>query len=324
MTDLFSKQELKLRRLNDSIDDEVDLFICSASFESRCLSIPENFSGHNVKKVIIFQNENVMGRGTENASTLKEIFGERATKITISKKRAMKTGDEIIKLLAPFSRASNFNCFIDVTCLTHEALLVLFIVVREMLPSTANVQYLYTPASEYDPGNDQSLKWLSKGLRGVRSVLGYPGELMPSLKSELVVLVGFEVERTVKLIDAFEPHYLSFGLGLDEPINEEHKVINEQKHKRLSMLHPNATSFNFSPSNPYSVRDTILALAAERPNRNIIVAPMNTKLSTLGVALAAFENPSIQVCYAPAAIYNVHNYSTPRDICYLFKLDASD
>lgn len=324
MTELFSKQEVELRELSESIGEVIDLFICSASYESRCLSIPMHLDKAKVEKAVILQNENVMGNGPENSLFLQELFGDKATKITISKKQTLKTGDEIIKLLAPFSQATHFNCFVDITCLTHEALLVLFIVIREMLPRTANVQFLYTPAKEYDPGNEKSLKWLSKGLSGVRSILGYPGELMPSLKNELVVLVGFEVERTVKLIEAFEPHYLSFGLGLDEPVNEEHKVINEQKHKRLSLLHPNAKSFIFSPTNPYFVRNKILELAAEKTDRNIIVSPMNTKLSTLGVALAVFANPRIQICYAPAAIYNVHNYSTPRDVCYLFELDPGE
>ena len=47
---------------------------------------------------------------------------------------------------------------------------------------------------------------------------------------------------------------------------------------------------------------------------------MNTKISTLGVALAAMERSDLQICYGPAATYNVDNYSSPDDHCYLFQL----
>ena len=38
---------------------------------------------------------------------------------------------------------------------------------------------------------------------------------------------------------------------------------------------------------------------------------MNTKISTLGAAMVALEDESIQVCYAQADVYNANNYSTP-------------
>ncbi|MDP2644327.1 MAG: hypothetical protein Q8P24_05265, partial [Desulfobacterales bacterium] len=43
--------------------------------------------------------------------------------------------------------------------------------------------------------------------------------------------------------------------------------------------------------------------------QDVTVAPMNTKLSTVGAALASFENSEIQVCYAQADYYNYHGYS---------------
>jgi hypothetical protein len=38
---------------------------------------------------------------------------------------------------------------------------------------------------------------------------------------------------------------------------------------------------------------------------------LNTKLSTVGVALAAIENPEIQICYAEPEEYNTDGYSKP-------------
>ena len=47
---------------------------------------------------------------------------------------------------------------------------------------------------------------------------------------------------------------------------------------------------------------------------------MNTKLSTLGAALAAVERPEIQLCYARAIEYNESGYSTPSNQVTIFTM----
>jgi hypothetical protein len=50
-------------------------------------------------------------------------------------------------------------------------------------------------------------------------------------------------------------------------------------------------------------------------NSNIVIAPLHTKLSTIGVGLYALEHTEAQVCYAPVEEYNETAYSAPgRDI----------
>jgi hypothetical protein len=48
---------------------------------------------------------------------------------------------------------------------------------------------------------------------------------------------------------------------------------------------------------------------------------MNTKISTVGAALAAIKQESIQLCYAQANIYNVERYSAVSDEVFIFELD---
>ena len=47
---------------------------------------------------------------------------------------------------------------------------------------------------------------------------------------------------------------------------------------------------------------------------------MNNKMSTVGVFLSKIKNDDVQVCYAPAVIYNEENYSEPGNDCYIFDL----
>ena len=312
--------ELPLSDLKAKLGAKIDLFVCSASYEGRCLSVPTAINASSVKTALILSNQDVLGNGPQNRDRLAEHFGDRAVQIAISKHQAIKTGDRLLEQFDQFSASDPLNCVIDVTCLTHEALLILFAILNVRLPNGSTTTFLYTPAKEYDPGTDSSEKWLSKGIRNLRSVLGYSGKLMPSRKTHLIVLVGFEVDRTLKLIEAMEPSSLTLGMGR-QPTNESHTPTNQQKHGRLKTLFPHASMFEFSTSNPFDARNDILEVVDKHPDQNIVLAPMNTKISTLGAALAVRQREHVQICYAPARIYNVENYSTAEDHCYLFRLD---
>jgi hypothetical protein len=49
---------------------------------------------------------------------------------------------------------------------------------------------------------------------------------------------------------------------------------------------------------------------------------MNTKISTIGSALAALEEEAIQLCYAQPLQYNYKSYSTPGNTCYLLDFNG--
>jgi hypothetical protein len=312
--------ELEFSDLNDRLGSGIDLFVCSASYESRCLAVPTAIHPSGVKSALILSNQDVLGNGPKHREMLVEYFGDKAKPIAISKRQAIRTGDRLLEQFDTISESQPLKCIVDITCLTHEALLILVAVLKFRLPQGSQTTFLYTPAADYDPGTEPDEKWLSKGIRGLRSVLGYPGELLPSRKTHLVVLVGFEVDRTHKLIETMEPAYLTLGLGR-QPTNECHTSTNQYKFDRLKTLFPLATEFEFSTKNPYKARDDIMGVIDQFPDQNIIIAPMNTKISTLGAALAVDQRQHVQICYAPARVYNVENYSMAADHCYLFKLD---
>ncbi len=316
----FNCRKVGLRLLNDHSPEVIDLFVCAASYEERCLSIPTAIDKARIRKAIVLKNEEVLGRGSEHKDQLLALFEGKSELVTITQRTAIKTADQIIKMIDAHLNKANLKCSIDITTMTHETLLVLYRVLFEKQIPVEDVTFLYSPAKEYDPGKSPEDKWLSKGLKDVRSVLGFPGLIKPSQKTHLIVLVGFEVDRAAKLIDIYEPSTLSLGLGEKDPINEDHLGVNRQKFERLLHSHPNAQRFAFSPSDPYEVKRTLFAQIAELHNQNVIIAPMNTKISTLGVALAAQELESIQICYGPAAMYNIGNYSSSAETCYIFNL----
>ena len=153
------------------------------------------------------------------------------------------------------------------------------------------------------------------------TVLPCPGELLPSRKIHLIVLVGFETERARALVEAYEPSLITLGYGTEgTSTSKKNFIANELFHKRMMALFPTSKSFNFAAD---SFSETAIALNAEvaaQPGYNVVIAPLNTKLSTIGCALAANSNQEIQLCYAQAELYNFENYSLPSDSFHLFSI----
>ncbi|MFA7233474.1 MAG: hypothetical protein WC076_05110 [Terrimicrobiaceae bacterium] len=94
----------------------------------------------------------------------------------------------------------------------------------------------------------------------------------------------------------------------------------------MHLVEQTATSFHdvnrfeIPCDDPYGVKAELQRQIKNAINMNVLIAPMNNKLTTIGSALAALENDDVQMCYAQALAYNYTDYSTPGDACYIFDL----
>jgi hypothetical protein len=183
---------------------------------------------------------------------------------------------------------------------------------------------LYNNAKGYDSANAKEYKWLSRGIYAIRSVLGYSGNISPIKKTHLIVIVGYEIERASKVIDLIEPVSLSLGYGKphtaatqkDVEANEYYKDLIEQ----MLPSYASINTFEVMCDDPLRTSQILLEQAKSYEDHNVVVVPLNNKLTTIGVSVAASINTDIQVCYAPAITYNSEDYSEAGDYCYITKL----
>lgn len=214
---------------------------------------------------------------------------------------------------------------IDVTTFTRESLLILMKYVWMKMGHRDEVIVYYNRASEYAVGLPESEKWLSKGIVGVRSVVGYPGSLLPSRGNHLIVMTGFEDVRALRLVSEWEPSLLSLGVADSGEIHTaEHQKINEERSRRVGNIFGPVEGFSFSAYDPLRAKEALTLQARQAEGMNTIIAPMNTKISTIGAGLAAWSDPNIQLCYAQAETYNLRAYSRPGESVYLMSLDKRD
>lgn len=314
-------QPQRLARLGDLLSEDIDLFICSASFESRCLSIAKWLNRDRIRHVLIAKNEKFFEEVGANLHILRSWFPNNSSIVEVDSDNPLSTTENIVGAIQSRREDHPQRVVIDISTFTHEALLILFYVCNSGLGPSSTVEFLYSPASEYSIGDEPAAKWLSRGIVEVRSVMGYPGGFSPSRATHLVVLAGFEDYRTLNLIRELEPSLVSIGFGDSTEIGTEpHQATNEMKVQRLRSFLGNVQDFVFSCYDPSSAEGTIREVISKEGEYNTIVAPMNTKISTLGAGMAALKDESVQICYAQADMYNYTSYSRPGDEFYISRI----
>lgn len=226
---------------------------------------------------------------------------------------------------------SDVDLVIDITSLTHELLVAIIgLFASESLLS--RITLLYTGASEYSFNTPDDQTWLSRGVVEIRSVLGFPGVMLPSKKLHLVIMAGFEIERAVEVIRRYEPARLTIGYGSKlQSVSEKHHNANKEFAAQIETLlieqdgmSNDLHHFEFSCVDPYATKDDLISYLSHTKDENIVVCTLNTKLSTVGAALAALEMPNVQICYAQPAEYNVLGYAMPGLSVTVIHLSESD
>lgn len=311
-------RRVPLTSLNEELGEKPEVLICSASFEQRCTAVSSNLADDSLRHALVFQNRWLKGTAQSNARFLRNRFGRKAISVQHDGSNPLVFADQARAALGKIADDTALHYLVDITTFTHENLLILLSLLREVKGSEATVTVAYAAAADYMVSGGE---WLSRGFGDVRSVLGYPGEMRPSQAEHLIVLFGYETERAERLIRMYEPAHLSVGhceeFGAIAPHIHERNL---EFHRRLIQLRHQVDSFEFGCDDPLTACEHILREARRIPGYNVVVAPMNTKLSTVGAALAVFQEPRIQLCYVPAREYNEQGYSAPGDSCYVFEL----
>lgn len=312
---------VSINSLSDDIDDVYNVLILSSSFESRCMTISKELKDYHFRKIIIIENEKGSELITNNGAEIAGTFND-STLLKTDFDDQLKFAHQLVNEIAEI-QDETLNILIDITTFTHETLLVCLktLYCNSMVNS---ITCLYLNASEYCKNKPIEQKWLSKGAKGVHPVFRYSGMLYPSLKTHLVVIVGYEYERAFEVISQIEPNSLTLVYGSTEgAITEKDKSANQHYHyllKEMAFEYSDIDSCVIDCYDPQKAANDLLEIYSKYSDKNIIVIPMNNKMSTVGVFLSKIKNDDVQVCYAPAVIYNEENYSEPGNDCYIFDL----
>ncbi len=314
-----------LSELPGVLEKKHSAFLCCASFEERSFSVASSIKNLPLEKVVVYATEDCHPRIIDVASDIRKHFDDQASIVITRMRDPLFTANAMAKSVRHIKNHGVQDILIDITTFTHEMLLILLKLLSDYRDHFSRVTCVYTSAQDYSLGDPKERKWLSKGCREVRSVFGFPGQLLPGRPTCLIVLVGFEHERAMQMIVEMDPQHLLLGRGIpsDEHLTHEshgapmvyfHKLLKDMVSSRGSV-----ESFEFSCNEPYQTTQFLLNQIQRTNSYNHIVVPLNTKISTVAIAQAALKNAKLQVCYAEPETYNFAAYSKPDNKVTIFE-----
>lgn len=315
---ITNKYHKKLRELQES-SDHYDLFICSASFEDRCFALASSLPHSVFDTAIICKYCTSVDLSADNISKLNEILSPKCRQISFEKDSPLLIYDTLHEVIEEINPNS---VLLDISTLTRETILIALMLFRQEVFSDIKLTLAYVPANRYSGGVNNNIAdiWLSRGVNEIRTVLGYSGVFSSLKKTMLIILVGFEMERANILINSFEADKLYLGyVPSSESYSEELSLINNLNFNRLVNLASGCSVFEFSCKDIKYTNDVLKGIIEANIDKyNIVISPMNNKLSTLAVANVAFDYPEVQVCYASTNQYNTDTYSSSADEVFFF------
>lgn len=308
-------QSVILQKIKKELPSKIDCMLVCASYENRCLSVFENFDANQISSLCLLYFKQYRHLSDDYIKQYESKFSVNSYEMDIS--RPTTVADALIDYFSAVAEnIERPNVVVDVSTFTRESLLIAIKYLEINREKLGDVYIFYRVAEAATQLSDEVVQ--------IRSVLGYMGDFVSEYPVHLILLSGFEYERAREIIDNLEPDFISIGYGdKDRSISpasyEKNKEFTDKLRGYYSAELVNV--FCHSLKDPNEVRIELKKVIESRGNCNVVLAPLNNKLSTVGAGLAAIDNPGVQVCYAEVGSYNETAYSNCKDECYIYKLE---
>jgi hypothetical protein len=299
------------------VSDRPRALVSCLSFEERSLVVPELLATAGLDRWLCIVNMDIetdISDARVQAHDIAEKAGISIQFLDASKHDPMVLADTLVRIAGEMSVDDGVHWIADVTTMTHEMLLIIVAAADEIIGAWRYLTFVYNLAAAYSGDDETHSKWISKGIREVRSVVGYPGEWSPGEPTTLIALPGFDPERMKRLVEDVEPENLIVGIAC--PTGDRHPWSAEKNRRIADRLLETRRghTFDYPALDPLATMDAIIE-QARTISGNVLIAPLNSKISTVAIGVLARTRPEWQICYAPALIYNP-DYATSSD-CFL-------
>ncbi|WP_321313661.1 hypothetical protein [Halarcobacter sp.] len=312
---------MKIRPIDINFERSDVLLVCMSFEKERWKKyLLEN----SYKKYIIFYNEEFINNYQDEMDFFHD--KEKFIFVKTSISDPLNTIDNYIDYILDFE---NSTMDLDCSTFTHEHLMIILKVLSH-IKINSSINLIYTSMKHYLTFQESG--WLSKGVKEIRNIIGYSGNLLPSKKLHLILLVGLENERIQKIIQEYEPYKISVGKGsFESSFTNELSKYNDTLHEKVDKFTKNIISdldnidnFEFSCNNAENTYKTLNKIINNNKEFNNVIIAANSKISTIGVAKIGLMNEDIQICYAQPIEYNTDNYTKTFNEFKFYELSFID
>ncbi|HCU35994.1 MAG TPA: hypothetical protein DGT21_11265 [Armatimonadetes bacterium] len=217
--------------------------------------------------------------------------------------------------------ADHLRITVDITTFTKQYLLVLLKWIEHHLPNAA-VRTVYTPG-QYGETRAQQARF-TWGVKDIVTVPMYGMPPSPESSDVLVIFLGYERERTYRLWRTLEPDLTIAVIGVPPAFpgaNYTSEILNA---RILNSKTDDIAIRSCSAVDPADAARLLCDVAAEHEGCNLVVAPLGTKMQTLGLYLFSRrrEGRAAQIMYALPLRYD-EKYYTVGHTSYVYEFDLA-
>jgi len=287
-----------LTRLNEYGPD--DLFICCASFEDRCLSsVAKMDASFRTRFGVIF----VIGESlyekqvNHNLSRLRTELGKRTTEgIFIISCERQNPIDGVAQLKNIWEQCKPKNPeepFITIDVSGFTKIYLLELLHHFVIELNLGIPRLFHTTQRYVATK------LTRGVEQITTIPNFFGSISLEKPTILVLLLGFESERSLAVWKHFNP-VRTIALITNPPRYGNLDYLKYAQENNSYLLSQSSVEVRDMPAdNPYAVKSALEAIYNEvRGSSNIVIGPFGTKPQVVGVFLFCWEHPRVQVVYS--------------------------
>ncbi len=282
-----------------------DLFICSASFEERCLSSPTLMGVDFLTKyaVIFYVEEPAYKKQVEkNMFRLQTELRKKTTEgifvISCQRENPVDGIQQMAKILKECKLNTDDGPFItiDISGFTKIYLLELlhFLVIERGLgmPRLLHTTQRYLPTK------------LTRGIEQITTIPNYFGSPSMDKATTLVLFLGFEPERALAIWKQYNPAR-TIALITNPPRTGNPDYLKYARQNNAELLSKSSVEVRDVPAdNPYAVKIVLDSIYDEtRDSFNMVIGPFGTKPQVVGAFLFCKEHRKVQVIYSFPSTY---------------------
>ena len=310
-----STQEV-LTPIEPTGDNAESLMIACASYEDRSTAVCTRLhSGFRADRSIILSSKEYANKGKtrENWRTLSDVLcnvcNQSPHGIEFAIDQPIKALIQVKNIIMRWNEEKTIDSItIDISTLPRQEMLIL-LQICDSLPWKPAIRLLYSEPAQYDTENENG--WLTRGVKSVSPVIGFGGIQPPGKGKLLLMFLGHESERTAITWKRHQPDitmllsaYPSYRPELDGIIEKTHSMLLTELSSCLPCVQVPSRGID-------EVEELVLKIwKLTHDQYYMMIAPLGTKLQTLGIYRAAQRKRDIQITYAVPSIYNYNRFST--------------
>lgn len=199
-------------------------------------------------------------------------------------------------------RSAGFeDVLIDISTMPRETIWAVLLLLEK---AGLGGRYVYNRPGDYGP-------WLSRDPGKPRLAMKLAGEMAFGLDTMLVVVTGFDEDRTIQLVRAFEPVVVQLAMqggsqfgNRDRNVEKHQKALpGEERGGRVERYSVNAYAED------HGFGTLVDRIRSHVGKKNIVMASLGPKLSAMSLYRVQRHFPTTALVYSPASEYN-RDYST--------------